>query len=233
MGTAGPPITAFIGKSEEQLKAEEEAKAAKAAKALAREEAARQEKAAKEAAAAAKEAEAVARKESETVAANAASAAMATELKGDALVEYLTGLSVKPTGAALITEILAKESDTTSVKWVGLAEYGAAIAFLVKNKPKEQMRALYSIQIHCHKIKFPKIDVKGTKRAVIDLLFQLLYKYEIIEDYGFLAWADDDEEVPGRVNAVVQTTEFMRVLTDVDDEEYEDDEEIDAAQETV
>lgn len=233
LGTAGPSITSFIGRSEEQLKADEDAKIAKAAKAAAREESARKEKELKEAAAVAKEAELLARKESEAIAANAASAALATELKGDALVEYLTGLAVKPTGAALITEVLAKESDPNSIKWVGLAEYGAAIAYLVKNKPKEQMRALYAIQIHCHKVKFPKIDVKGTQRAVIDLLFQLLYKHEIIEHYGFLAWADDDEEVPGRVTAIVQTTEFMRVLTDVDEEEYDDDEEIDAPMTTV
>lgn len=234
--TQSAPVPLLPQKSQEDIKVEEEAKAAKVAKKAAREEAQRKEQEAKEAAAAAKAAALLAQQEADAAAANAAATTLATGLKGDALAEYLSGLSAKPSGAALITELLTKESDPLSLKWCNPTEYGSAILSLVKGQPKEQMRALYAVQLHCHKNKFPKIDVKGSKRCLIDLIFQLLYKYEVIEDAGYLAWADDDEEVPGRLTAIVQTTEFMRVLTDVEVAEYDEDEEeeeIDAPQETV
>jgi len=230
------PMPLLPQKTEEELKAEADAKAAKANKKAQREEAERKEKEAKEAAAAAKAAAIAAQKEADEKAVKIAASSLASGNKGDALAEYLSGLSEKPTGAALVGEILAKNSDPNSLKWCGLGEYGSAVKSLIQGQPKEQMRVIYAIQVHCNKHSFPKIDVKGTKRCLIDLIFQLLYKNEVIDDSGFLAWADDDTEVPGRVTAIVQTTEFMRILTDVEVEEYDEDaeeEEIDAPREIV
>ena len=237
-GNAGnsAALSFVVQKSEDELNAEAAAKEAKAAKRREREETERKEKEAKAAALAAKAAALEAEKEADAAAANAASSALSNDSKGDAFAEFVMGLANKPNGAALITEILSRESDPNSLKWCSLAEYGAAIRDLVKGKPRDQMRALNAVQIHCNKYKFPKIDVKGTKRCLIDLVFQLLYKNEVIEEAGYLAWADDEDEVPGRVTAIVQTTEFMRVITEPELEEYDEDaedEEIDLDRETV
>jgi len=236
-GGQSVPMPLLPQKTDEELKAEADAKAAKAAKKALREEADRKEKEAKEAAAAAKAAAIVAQKEADAQATKIAASSLANGVKGEAFAEYLSGLSAKPTGAALVAEILTKESDPNSLKWCSPSEYGAAIKSLVQGQPKEQMRVLYAIQAHCHKQSFPKLDVKGAKRGLIELLFQLLFQHEVIEDSGFLAWADDDnDEVPGRVSAIVQTTEFIRILTDVEVEEYDEDaeeDEIDAPMETV
>ena len=70
-------------------------------------------------------------------------------------------------------------------------------------------------------------------------MFQVMYTNEIIDNEGFGAWSEDDnDEIPGKLNAVVQTTNFISMLSEVDDEEGEEDEEeeefeVDATRETI
>ena len=79
------------------------------------------------------------------------------------------------------------------------------------------------------------------KKSLFERFFTLFYQREIVSEDGFSAWADDDDDtVPGRVDAVVQTTAFLRVITEVieDDEEgeegeEEEEDEIDAPRETA
>lgn len=229
-----------LGPTPEEIAEKEEKEKAKAAKAAARAEADRIAKEAKQKLADEKAAAMAAAKELEQAALSAASTVVATGLKGEALATHIQALTGnnKPTGAALLTEVLAKLADGKSLTWASPTEYGAALSHLVGGKPKEQMAVLFSVQQHCHNVKFPKIDIKGKQHALVQLIFQLLYKNEICDDAGFIAWADDveNEEVPGRLNAVVQTTDFMRMLTEVEEEERDEDEEedeIDAPRETV
>ena len=152
------------------------------------------------------------------------------------LQEHVAGLSTKPTAAALLTEILATEADVQGLKWSMNEAYGAALGALARDSVKDQVSTLYAVQKYCHANKFPKIGAKKT--SLIQMMFQVLYKYEIISEEGFAAWRDDEEEdLPGRVDAVVQTTPFMLIIFAEDEEEEgeeEDDrDEIDAPMESI
>ena len=226
-----------LGPTPEELAAIEEAKIAKAAKAAERAEAERKAKEAKEAA---KEAERVAQEEAKAaavVAAGAAGEAYATGLKGEALVAHLKGMAVKPTGAALVAIVMSKLEEPTSLKWCAIVEYGAAIKSLVGDNAKAQAAALHAIQAHLNSLptKFPKVELKGKTRAVIEALFQLFYANEVVDTMGFFEWADDDDDSNGKLTAVVQTTSFMQFLREDEDGDEEgeegDDEEIDAPRE--
>ncbi len=226
-----------LGPTPEELAAIEEAKVAKAAKAAERAETERKAKEAKEAA---KEAERVAQEEAKAaavVASGAAGEAYGTGLKGDALVAYLKGMAVKPTGAALVSAVMSKLEDASNLKWCGIAEYGAAIKSLVGDNAKAQAAALHAIQAHLNSLpaKFPKMETKGKTRAVIEVLFQLLYANEVVDPAGFHEWADDDDDSNGKLTAVVQTTSFLQFLREADEDggegEEGDDDEIDAPRE--
>ena len=112
--------------------------------------------------------------------------------------------------------------------------------YVLGSKAKEEVAALNEVQRYCHGIKFPKVEVKGNQKSLFERFFTLFYQFEIVSESGFSAWSDDeDDTVPGRLDAVVQTTAFMRVITDVIEEEYEEgeeeveEEEIDAPRETA
>jgi hypothetical protein len=161
-------------------------------------------------------------------------------LKGETLSEYISSLSSKPEPSSLISVILNNVDDpcnnTASVlKWCSKSEYGSALGLLLKGQPKKQISALFEIQKYFNNIKFPKVEVKSEKRNLIELLFQVLFSNDIIEQAGFQEWMyDETEEIPGKQTAVIQTTNFMIMLNDIDqdEEEYEDDE-VDAVRETI
>jgi hypothetical protein len=222
--------------SSEASKAEEEKKAAKAAKAAERAEAERKAKEAKEAAAEQARAAAEAERAAFSVAAEAAAVAYATGKKGDALTEHVKGMEQKPSGAALVAEVLSKLSDPLSIKWTSKAEYGAVLKQLIAGDIKAQTATLFAIQAHYNAHKFPKIDVKGKATGIIEVVFKLLYSADIVEHAGLQAWADDDNEENGKLTAVVQTTSFFLLLNEEEDgdgEEEEEEEEIDAPRQTI
>lgn len=164
--------------------------------------------------------------------------ALSSGLKGDALAKHIAGMEKKPTGSALLTSILAQLEDKLNLKWCKADEYGAALKSLLENNVKNQVTALYAVQSHCHNIKFPKIDVKGTSRYFIEIVFQMLYQADIIEHAGFMSWLDDEnDDVPGKTNAIVQTTSFISFLQEADDDgagdEDEDEEDYGAPREFI
>ncbi len=222
-----------------ELAREEEAKAAKLAKKKEKELAKKKEKEEREAAKALEEAKKKAELDKLEHAKSIAKQVYSTGLKGDALVEHITGLSDRPTGSTLVKEIFASYEDVKSLKWCTPDEYGSALSHLIGSNAKEMVAVLNEAQRYCHGLKFPKIEVKGNMKSLFERFFTLFYQLEIVSEEGFSAWADDDDDtVPGRVDAVVQTTAFLRVITDViiDDEEEgeeEEEEEIDAPRETA
>ena len=223
-----------------EIAREEEAKAAKLAKKKEKEAAKKKEKAEREAAKAAEEAKKKEELEKTEKAKSIAKQVYSTGLKGDALVEHITGLSEKPTGSTLMREIFASYGDVNSLKWGADDEYGTALKFLIGTSVKEMVATLNEAQRYCHSIKFPKVEVKGNMKSLFERFFTLFYQRDIVSEDGFSGWADDDDDtVPGRVDAVVQTIAFLRVITkaiEVDEEEGEEEEEedeIDAPRETA
>ena len=62
---------------------------------------------------------------------------------------------------------------------------------------------------------------------MIDVLFRYLYQFEIVDVNGFNKWFDDDNDdnIVGRNNALVQATTFMNWLNEEDEEEGDESEE--------
>mmetsp|Transcript_424 Transcript_424/g.802 ORF Transcript_424/g.802 Transcript_424/m.802 type:complete len:539 (-) Transcript_424:248-1864(-) len=205
-------------KAAEERKAAAEAKAAKAA---AKAEAERLEAERK---LAEKEAEKAAIAKQRSIAATLVKGGK----KGDSLTNDISELSEKPSGAALVAEILSSLSVPTDVAWCTPDEYGSALSSLLQDNTKGQMMAIYELQQYCQKISFPKIDTKSGKRAYFEVIFQLFYQFDIVDNTGFQAWFDDEmfDELPGRTDALVQATEFMNWLNEEELEEEDEDEEI-------
>lgn len=157
-----------------------------------------------------------------------------TNLKGDEIKNYTNEMSVKPTSASVVRAVLKRQT-TANILWLNDTEYGVVIKNLIRDTD-DKVNVLFAVQEFCHGLKFPKIDVKGTQRNLIEVIFQLLFKKEIIDDSSFLAWAEDDRDFLGRVNAIVQTTNFIQLLTaddDEDDDEFEEEEDVDRPREIV
>ena len=228
-------ILPSLGPTPEEIKAAEDLKAAKAAKAAERAEA---ERKANEAKAAAKEAANAAlevAKSAAEVAAGAATEAFTTGLKGEALTNHISGMEVKPSGAALTAVVLSNLQDPLSTKWCRMTEYGSAIKCLVADDNSLQLATLKAVQTHLHPLKFPKVMEKQKMTSVIAMLFMSLYNFEIIDPAGFALWSEDDDDSNGKIDAIVQTTSFFQYLQEEEDgdEEEEEDDEIDAPRSTI
>jgi len=221
-GLAALPVLEKANKKETQAAEERKAAAAeKAAKAAAKAEAERLEAERK---LAEKEAEKAAIANQRSVAATL----IKENKKGEALADEISNRSDKIPGAALISEILSSLSSPTDLAWCNPTEYGAALSALLQDNAKDQMMAIYELQQYCHKIGFPKIDTKSGKRAYFEVIFQLFYQFDIVDATGFQAWFDDElfDELPGRVDALVQATEFMNWLNEEEEVSDDEDEEI-------
>ncbi|KAJ1402600.1 hypothetical protein B484DRAFT_231855 [Ochromonadaceae sp. CCMP2298] len=225
------------GHTPEEAKAKADAeKAVKDEKKAMRMETERRAKEAKEAAAAA-DAALLEKQQSElAVAMGAAADAVASGLRGTALVAHCAGMEVKPSGAALLKAVLTTQDPDQAVssKWWTKEQFGEVLKVLLAdtNVMEGQVLALYAVQAWCHANKFPKKEVGGKLLKVIEVLFTLLANGSIVDPDAFVLWADDDNlaDVPGRVDAIVQTTAFVQLIREADAEDYEeaDEDEIDA-----
>jgi hypothetical protein len=154
------------------------------------------------------------------------------------LLEHVNTVSVKPTGAAVLKGVLDQMDSITTSKWWVKEEYGAALQGLLAGSVTGQVAALYAVQVYCHEKKFPKVEIKGKQTKVIEVIFAVLMNSNIIDPDSFVAWADDENqaEVGGRVDAIVQTTSFIQSIRDLDLQEFDedaDDDDIDAPREYV
>ncbi|CAE7653595.1 unnamed protein product, partial [Symbiodinium microadriaticum] len=209
------------------------------ARAVEEKRAAAEEKAAKAAAKAAAEEEErlrrLAEKEKEIAEANAkrdiAVSVVRGGNKGDALRSEIGGMERKPLASALVAEILSALEDPRNVKWPSPAEYGSALTLLLTGNEKEQMLSLYEMQKFYDTIGFPKIETKTGPKALWEVMFHLLYQHEVIDNSGFMAWWDDEDEerteAPGRSTALIQATTFINWLQEADEDEEGEEEEDD------
>lgn len=234
-----PTAPVAKGPSPAELKAQAEAeqKAAKAVKRAERELAEQKAREAKEAAAAAAAEALEKEKTAHSIALAAATDALATGLKGEALLTQVNSSSPKPTGAAILRALLSQLEDAVASKWWAADQYGPALSGLLKDDVKAQVAALYAVQEYCHSKKFPKVEVKGKQTKLIEVLLAVMLNNNIVDAEGLLAWADDDNaaEVAGRLDAIVQTSTFVAAVRDAAaaQDEEDEDEDIDAPREFV
>lgn len=157
-----------------------------------------------------------------------------TGLKGSSLQEHIASLQTKPSASAFLCTLLKRQSDGNA-KWLSAGEFGLSLKYLSSSDINNQAELLREVEKYCGTYKFPKIDIKGSPRSLLEVIFQLLYKDEVVLESSFLKWLDEDSDIPGHTTAIVQTTNFMNLFRDEDDGDYDDDDddEVDAPREVV
>nr|CCA15748.1 1 putative [Albugo laibachii Nc14] len=128
-------------------------------------------------------------------------------------------------GAHLVEAILekAKETAKSSANWIAPEQYGELLRFGLSetSSVREQVQVLYALQLFLLTLDFPK--------GVLEKCFMALYSLDIIEEAAFLEYKYDvDGTVPGRMRAIVQTSNWLTWLETPESEE-EDEVEDDAA----
>ncbi|EQC36991.1 hypothetical protein SDRG_05810 [Saprolegnia diclina VS20] len=155
---------------------------------------------------------------------------LATEKKGEALVAaakpLLKGTKLVP---AVVMAALVKHNQftaTSSVKWMTPDEYGAFMAYVMApTSPKEQLKALYALQLFMHENR--GLDGKKTK-GMMETCFKALYAFDVIADEAFIEYKYDTEDnTPGKMQAFIETTEWLSWLETAEDDDEDEDEDED------
>lgn len=162
-------------------------------------------------------------------------AALAAGHKGPALTAAIkSGYEAKDLSAPLsvhgfvlaIFTHMQSTNESFSSKWYKPEQYGHALKELVATRPmNEQIDAIYAVQEFCHSQKFPKIDVSGKQKKLIEVIVTALLVTEAIDVDTVLGWADDEtdrDDVKGRVDAIVQMTTMLSTLREPDEVEEAD-----------
>ncbi|KAG2521793.1 hypothetical protein JM16_006116 [Phytophthora kernoviae] len=171
------------------------------------------------------------KKQAEEVAAKKAEAdretmkkVLASGKKGEELVAVakdLFGKQGSPSGSVLFETVTNAAEDVakSSANWIALPAYGELLKFgMEKSDKKDQMEALYALQVFLNKYEFPK--------GVMEKCFMALYSLDIIEDVGFFEYKYDvDGDVPGRMKAIIQTSSWLTWLETPEEESEEEDDE--------
>ena len=94
---------------------------------------------------------------------------------------------------------------------------------------KEMVSALYALQAAFAPKSFPKAVVDGASIGIWEQLLTKLYSDDVLPDVAILAWKDDmnDDDVPGKMSAVVQSSQFCAFLEEEDEESEEESEDED------
>lgn len=148
-------------------------------------------------------------------------------LKGQALTDFLLTKSSVLSAAGVVKAVLNHITDYTA-KWYSQDEYGNVLKALGKNE-KEQVLVVYAIQTVCHAKKFPKIETKTGSKKLFEYLLTIFLNAQFVEVDSVLAWSDDsnDADIPGKIDALVQTSTLIQALRDaaveeVEEEDYDD-----------
>ncbi|OWZ20886.1 putative cleavage-induced protein [Phytophthora megakarya] len=149
---------------------------------------------------------------------------LASGKKGEELADVAKTLFKKngrPSGAVLFEEVTTAAEDVAkaSANWIALPAYGELLKFAMEDADKkDQMEALYALQVFLNKYDFPK--------GLIEKCFMALYSLDIIDETGFFEYKYDvDGDVPGRMKAIIQTSTWLTWLETPEEESEEEDEE--------
>ncbi|CAI5737879.1 unnamed protein product [Hyaloperonospora brassicae] len=124
----------------------------------------------------------------------------------------------RPSGAMLFEMVTAAAEDVakSSANWIAMPAYGELLKLgMDGSDKKDQMQALYALQIFLNKYDFPT--------GVLEKCFMALYSLDIIDEAGFLEHKYDvDGDVPGRMKAIVQTSAWLTWLETPEEESEEE-----------
>ncbi|CAH0493369.1 unnamed protein product [Peronospora farinosa] len=144
--------------------------------------------------------------------------------KGEELAAVAKDLFAKngrPCGAVLFETVTAAAEDVakSSANWIAMPAYGELLKLgMEESDKKDQMEALYALQVFLNKHDLPK--------GLLEKCFMALYSLDIIDESGFFEYKYDvDGDVPGRMKAIVQTSAWLMWLETPEVESDKDDEE--------
>jgi hypothetical protein len=151
---------------------------------------------------------------------------------GEELLTRVVDLGTKAASVHFVREfvclLLARDYSPQQVNysWCNDVNYGPAISFLASLPLLGcGAAALYGVQQFCNFVDFPRCETSAGQRSLLDLYFRLLYTKGMVDAASFLTWADDDVDAyPGKMKAVVQSSELINFIRE-DDEDEEDGEE--------
>lgn len=179
----------------------------------------------------------------------AAGALVSSELHGADLVARLVMTSKESssstTAAALVTAFLSGQT-ATALKYHLFSDekYGLAVKHLLEEeastKVTAQVRLLEAVEMFCHEQGFVKVDVKSGQKYLIDVLFRLMYAYELVEEDAFFEWyessagdsagTDSSARAEVKLKAVMQSTDFFGwLLQDAEESDCDNGEELSCA----
>lgn len=110
----------------------------------------------------------------------------------NALVTVLLKYITQEASAASSDERAIAEKEESMLK-----RYQPILISFLREKPKLQLIAVYSLQVHFYSLGFP--------RGQLLRWFNALYDLEIVEEEAFLNWKEDvTDAYPGKGNALFQ-----------------------------
>ncbi|XP_064601391.1 eukaryotic translation initiation factor 4 gamma 2-like [Liolophura sinensis] len=131
------------------------------------------------------------------------------------LLKYITQES-GTVGESVDLNMVADKASTEKEKLLLDKMKGVLQKFLHDNI-KLQIASLYSVQVFCFNLKFPK--------GMILRLFMHLYDMEIVEEESFIKWKEEvNDEYPGKGKALFQVNQWLTWLEQAEEETDEEDE---------
>jgi hypothetical protein len=149
-------------------------------------------------------------------------------LQGSKIVEDLGG-DLSGTTAASLMKFVLLDVEPNSIRSQLFAEdgYGCSMQYLL-NSPSTlsgrisaQVDVLNAIVNYCNDHQFPKVDVKSSKKYLIDVLFRVMYAFEHVEEDAFFTWHEEEARDDLKMKAILQTTDFFGWLLQEEDNEEE------------
>lgn len=149
---------------------------------------------------------------------------LASGKKGEALAAVAKDVYKKlgrPSGAVVVEAVTAAAEDVAkaSANWIAPTAYGELLKLSLEGTEKaNQVKALYALQVFLNKHDFPK--------GVLEKCFMALYSLDIVEDAAFIEYKYDvDSDAPGRMKAIVQTSNWLTWLETPESEDEDEDDE--------
>jgi len=147
------------------------------------------------------------------------------------------------TAAALVTAFLAGQTAASlSYQLFSDDKYGLAMKHLTRESGTQaQVGVLEAVELFCHSQGFVKVSIKSGEKYLIDVLFRLLYAYDLVEEEAFFEWYEggssecsgsgsdgfsDGSRTEVKLKAVMQTTEFFTWLLQDAENSGDDDDDV-------
>jgi len=97
-----------------------------------------------------------------------------------------------------------------------LEKYKLVLQAFLHEQTDLQVMAVYSLQVYCYSVQFPK--------GMLLRWFVNLYDLEIVEEDAFLKWKEDiTDAYPGKGKALFQVNQWLMWLAEAESEEEEED----------